>query len=358
MKQKIIQFGGQQRRTAPDRAWAKAASGKRRKRRRTGRHTLHYILILLVAAAILAILSLTVFFRIEKLSVAGTTKYAAQEIIDQSGIKVGDNLFRVSEDKVSKQLVEKFPYVEAVTLKRTFPPSLTIQITQAKPLGAVDTPTGFLIIGRSGRVLEIGAQTLPEDMTVVSGMYLYNPQVGKVLGEGYKKDEQAEAEKEQEAFKMLTYLVDAVAQTSFERITMVDFSDRLNMMLIYDNRIMIELGSELNLSYKLKFAKRVITDELEPSFEGILDVSIEKEVWAKPADVAAELEKRRTAAAAQTNPDKKPLDSQNPETVTESASSSSSTASGESSSSKATSSYNELEVIPNSAQSSAPVSSS
>lgn len=55
---------------------------------------------------------------------------------------------------------------------------------------------------------------------------------------------------------MLKSLVDAVEETGFERITLVDFTDRLNMLLVYDNRVMIELGSQANLPYKLKFAQK------------------------------------------------------------------------------------------------------
>lgn len=356
MKQKIITFGAPPKPTPADHAQAKAASGKRRKRRRTGRHTLHHILILLAAAAIFTVLSLTVFFKIERLEVTGSNKYAEGEIIAQSGIEIGDNLFRISEGRVSKRLMEKFPYVEGVTLKRSFPPCLTIEIQQAKPLGAVDTATGHVIIGRSGKVLEIGAQEVPSGLTVVTGMYLYKPQVGRILGEGYQTDEQDEAKKEQEGLRMLTYLVDAVAQTGFENITMVDFSDRLNMVLVYDGRILIELGSEANLAYKLKFAKKVIEDELEKEFEGILDVSIDREVWTKPADLEENLSKRRLKAAGDVGETSsgEGTPALGTESLAQAASSiaekNSESSSEASSSSEGSSSRNELEVIPNSAK--------
>lgn len=302
MKQKILTFGGPPRRTAP--AQARAATGKRRRRRSTGRHTLHYILILLAAFAVMTVLSLTVFFKIEQIEVKGSTKYAAEELIAQSGVKIGDNLFRVSGGSVSKKLIEKFPYVEAVQLKRILPAKLSIEITQAKPLGAVSTSTGYVIIARSGRVLEVGAQTVPEDLMVVSGMYLYSPQVQRTLGQGYKKEEQEAAEKEEESFKMLTYLVDAVAKTGFDKITLADFSDRLNMVIVYDNRVLIELGVEEKLDSKLSFAQKVITEDLSADFQGTLDASIDggKEIWTKPGDIQSEIAKRRilpTAQAAQ-----------------------------------------------------------
>ena len=302
MKQKIISFGGPARRASPDRNRAAAAVNARRRRRRTGRRTLHYILILLAAAAIMMLLSLTVLFRIETIEVTGSTRYAAGELLDASGVQVGDNLFRVSARGVEKRLTEQFPYVQSVKLRRILPAKLVVEITQAKPLGAVETAGGYVVICRDGRVLEIGAQAVPDGVMIISGMYLYQPQVGRVLGQGYSKDEQKQAALEEEAFKMLSLLSDAIAQTEFDKITFVDFTDRLNMLLVYDNRVILELGTEAELPYKLRFAKNVLESELESSFTGTLDVSLaptKKTVYALPGDITAELEKRRAAVAAQ-----------------------------------------------------------
>lgn len=333
MKQKIISFGGQNRAGPTKKVRTNAAAGslKKRRRRRTGRQTLHYLLILLVAMAVLTILSFTVFFEIEKIEVVGNTKYASQQLIAQSGVSVGDNLFRVRQKTVKNVLIEKFPYLEDVKLKRSFPPKLTIQVTQEVPLGAVNTPTGYVVIACSGKVLETGMRTLPEDITVVNGMYLSLPEVGHWLGtvvetgdlayapevveeiEAYREKQketgksnatekvrlekewrQQSAITEEEYFKMLTYLVDAVEETEFGKITLVDFSDRLNMRMIYDDRILVELGSEADLPYKLRFVQKLIGDKLAGDYEGRLDASTASssgQVWELACDISGELEK-------------------------------------------------------------------
>ncbi len=354
MKQKIISFGGQNRAGPAKKVRTNAAAGslKRRRRRRTGRQTLHYLLILLVAMAVLTILSFTVFFKIEKIEVVGNTKYADQQLIAQSGISIGDNLFRISQKNIKKALMEKFPYVEDVKLKRSFPPKLTIQITQEIPLGAVNTQTGYVVIGCSGKVLETGVHTLPENITVVNGMYLSLPEVGHWLGEtvetgdlsyspevvaeieAYRKQEsdsqkskktdKVELEKEwraksanteEEYFKMLTYLVDAVEETGFGKITLADFSDRLNIRIVYDNRILVELGSEADLPYKLRFVQKLIKDKLPEDYKGRLDASTASssgQVWELACDISDELEKMKpqwqneTPEQTEINPEEKP----------------------------------------------------
>ncbi len=197
---------------------------------------------------------------------------------------------------------------------------------------------GYLIIGRSGRILEANAVSLPEAMTVVTGMYISSPAVGRRLGtvvergeiiypeevqqtnafdqaEAAEREEEAKrqkisnkerdrirrqeaAEAEEDGFKMLTYLVDAVEETGFENITLIDFSDPLNMMIVYDGRIMVELGSEAHLALKLQAVEKVALENLADDFEGTLDVtmvgsSTPAEIWSRPGDIQSEIDARR-----------------------------------------------------------------
>ena len=326
---------------ARERAGA-AAVDQRRRRRRTGRQALHYLLILAVAAAIMAALSLTVFFKIETVEVTGLTKYAAEEVIQASGVQVGQNLFRVSEKKVNGLLTQQFPYIQEVTLKRSYPARLTLEVTQAQPLGAALTAAGYVLIGNNGRILEAGVDTVDPEVTIVTGMYLSDITEGRVLGtvveEGeilypadmepleerdeagrlksrsqLEQEEQARrqqaAQEEARSFQILTSLAQAISETSFGNITLVDFSDPLNMMVVYENRVIIELGSQVDLAYKLQFVQYVLEENLGEGFQGILDASTaasSKEVWSSSCNVQQELERRQltmeAAQAAQQRP--------------------------------------------------------
>lgn len=326
---------------ARERAGA-AAVDQRRRRRRTGRQALHYLLILAVATAIMAALSLTVFFKIETVEVTGLTKYAAEEVIQASGVQVGQNLFRVSEKKVNRLLTQQFPYIQEVTLKRSYPARLTLEVTQAQPLGAALTAAGYVLIGNNGRILEAGVDTVDPEVTIVTGMYLSDITEGRVLGtvveEGeilypadmepleerdeagrlksrsqLEQEEQARrqqaAQEEARSFQILTSLAQAISETSFGNITLVDFSDPLNMMVVYENRVIIELGSQVDLAYKLQFVQYVLKENLGEGFQGILDASTaasSKEVWSSSCNVQQELERRQltmeAAQAAQQRP--------------------------------------------------------
>lgn len=301
------------RRPANNRAYAKAANNTRRRRRRTGRKTLHYLLVFAVAALIMMILSMTVFFKIETLDVAGTTHYAKEEIIAASGIEIGDNLFAMNDKKIVKKLIETFSYIEDVKLKRTFPPSLTIEIEQAEAMSVLDMPGGYTIIGKNGRILEIGAAVYPEGVMLINGLSLHDPQVGSIMGESASYETPEQEQQEKESLQMLLHLEDALAQTGFTDVTYIDFSDRFNILLVYQNRILIELGTDHDLTYKLRNIIGILeSDRLGSDFEGIFYAFNHESIHVRPMDIHTELENRKAAAQGENLSEEEPSGGEDP----------------------------------------------
>lgn len=313
----------------------------RRRRRRTGRQTLNYLLLLIVAATIMCALSMTVLFHVKTIATDGLTKYAPQALIEASGIKEGDNLLRIRDKSVKKKILEKFPYIEDLHLRRVLPDKLILEVTQATLLGACESDDGYVIVAETGRILETGASSIPESVMAVYGMYMYEPQVGRILGqftkeqqdklvkekkakeEAAKKEaekdknskntsvsassvpatlanEKSEQEREAEAFNTLTDLVKAVEETGFRDITMVDLSNTLDIVVVYDGRVLIKLGSVADLEYKLQFVDYVLKNQKPVGFQGTVDASYcttSKSLVTSAGDITQELEVRRARVA-------------------------------------------------------------
>ena len=302
----------------------------KRRRRRTGRQTLNYLLLLIVAAIMIA-LSLTVLFQVKTVTVQGVTKYAPQALVTACGVQEGDNLLRINRRAVRKRLKELFPYVENVTFKCSFPDKLVLQITEATILGACRTvDNGYVILADTGRILETDVVQAPEEAMEIYGLYMYAPKTGRILGQFDKEqqeqvqqekkaaqeaaqklkdrgetvpeppiEEQTPEEKEKEEFERLTLLVEAMEETEFENISLIDLSDNLNMAILYDSRIMIELGSIADLQYKLQFVSRILKENLPDNFQGVVDASYcstSKSVVTSSRNIEQEVEKRKIRA--------------------------------------------------------------
>lgn len=237
----------------------------RRRRRRTGRRTLHYLLLLLLVTGAGAVLSLTVFFKIEDIQVIGVDRYEPDRIIAVSGIQIGDNLLRIPTEEVEKKILDAFPYIESVKVARRYPPRVELQVTQCTPSAAVLDGDLLGLITREGKLLETGDLYIPPEIPIIKGLSLDGFAPGDLLG----TDDHPE---NQERLRMLDYLLDAAEKTGFGPITNVDVSDRLNMKMVYEARLVLELGSEADMEYKLTFLKEVIED-LGPEAQAKLDAT-------------------------------------------------------------------------------------
>jgi hypothetical protein len=262
---------------------ARAGVGRRRKRRRRGRQRLHFILLALFLVGLVLILSLTVFFKIEAVYVLGTDKYDPELIAADSGILIGDNLLRIDREDVAARIMEKYPYIASVEVQRRFPPAVEITLTQSVPDGAVRIGDEVALITAEGKVLERGKILIPESVPLVIGVTVDGP------GEPEEGEAEEDApivrtepggylpETESEKLGMLRNLLTAIEETGFTSITNVDLSDRLNIQIIFENRVLLKLGVEADLAYKLQYVRGVLEtlakEEPGQDTRGTLDVS-------------------------------------------------------------------------------------
>lgn len=242
---------------------AKAANGRRRKRRRRSNRTLHFLVLIFFFLAIGTILSFTVLFKIQEVRVTGTDKYAPDEVAQASGIVLSENLLRIHKAEIEKKLLSQFPYIQSVQIKRKLPPAVELEITQCIPVGAIKTGDEVTLIDREGKVLEKGVIMLPAELLLIKGIDTAGVSPGAYL-----------AESQSEKLVMLRYILDAIEESEFKNITNVDLTDRLNIRVMYENRILLELGSEADMIRKLQLIAYVLKNSIAPDAKGTLDASM------------------------------------------------------------------------------------
>lgn len=117
------------------------ASMRHNRKRKRGRRRFSLLFKLLCAAALVAAATLgaTVFFQVETIAVAGNSRYSSQEVIDASGVQVGDNLFQMNKNQISQRILQQLPYIGAVSPQRSLPSTLTIQVTEIAAAARIET---------------------------------------------------------------------------------------------------------------------------------------------------------------------------------------------------------------------------
>lgn len=100
-------------------------------------------------------------YAVETIVVEGADIGDPSEIAEMSDA-AGVSVFRVDPDRVARR-VAGLPYVERVETEVSVPPSLTIRVTERRPVIAWRTADGLLLIDEHGNVLaETGSSSLPQ----------------------------------------------------------------------------------------------------------------------------------------------------------------------------------------------------
>ena len=219
----------------------KKSTVKRRKKRRN-RGKIVLAVFLLISVAILVGLSLTVFFNITDIKVKGDTRYSSEEIIKESGIRVGDNMFLLADGKIEDELTEELPYLASVTLERNLPDKLVISVKEIAPEYAFKVDGKYLLVGKDKALDSV--DKLPKNIALVK-CDIEEYEIGKPFSIGEKEE-------------TFTKITSALKENSLTKITEIDITDTSKITMVYDNRLNLEFGSMEDLQKKMKKAIQII----------------------------------------------------------------------------------------------------
>ena len=150
----------------------------RQRRRRRGRFGVLYKLLsfLLIFSALVA--GCVVFFRVDQVTVTGSDRYTAQEIIAASGVEQGDNLFLINKPQVVRAITRKLPYIEAVTPVKALPDTLELHIIESRAAAVLEGEEGRWLLNASGKLVEKEGAERKEGLPLVTGLHPVTPNRG------------------------------------------------------------------------------------------------------------------------------------------------------------------------------------
>ncbi len=219
----------------------------RRMRRRNRLRPLYGLVVAVLVVGVGVALSMTVFFNIDTIVVAGDAPYSKEQVVNASEVHTGDNLMRVPTKTVKERILETLPNVETVTIKRQFPNELVITVTPCQASFNVTDDSGTLQVSASGKILKSGPDT-DSTLPTITGFSPASRVVGDTL---QSKDSQKDS-----IFSSLSKLM---AGDLTYKITAIDLEDKYDIVLTFDNRIEFSLGNWNDLSYKVTLAETVLS---------------------------------------------------------------------------------------------------
>lgn len=234
---------------------------KKARRKRFIKKFLTSILVLIIAGGIF--IFKTDVFIINNVECIGDNILTKDYVLEKTKVLKGENIFKVKQKDVSKVLNEN-PYVKSISIKRQFPKTLLIEVTEASGLYYINEDGNYGIISKELVLLERVPSIEGKSLIEIRGMDISgknigekidkNTRINKLLEEIYNEEEIIR--KNEEDFSIMA----------------IDIKE-LSQIKAYLNNIEVILGSDEDIRNKMNNAIKVynsglVTEYINVSFNG------------------------------------------------------------------------------------------
>ncbi|MBC8535190.1 cell division protein FtsQ/DivIB [Feifania hominis] len=245
---------------------------KRRRARRRGLKIFLLVLIPLIALTAACVFAVNYFFVIDTMTAAGSEHYTEAQILEASGLQMGDNLFKLLPWRADELITKKLPYLESVSMKLKIPSGVHFEAVDAQACLIAQTDSGYYLVSDRYKVLDKLETPEGRALPLVRANFGEEIAVGEKLPFLTQQDEKI-------LIDIINYLYD---NNKIDRVQWVDLQRHIDIRLMVDNRFEVELGDYMDLAQKLQFAQGILA-ELGEYDRGIIDVSDTEKAIFEPS---------------------------------------------------------------------------
>ena len=233
---------------------------RKKKRRRKIGLTVVLILLMLLAIAFLIVWKV---FTVENVVVEGNELYSSEQIVEASQIQQGDNLLTVNKALAVGNIKAALPYVEDVSIARSLPDGIIIQVRESVVSFAVMTDTNACwLVGPSGKALERIEPAAFNENPHINGLLISTPTEGEAVSSPTPTALAA----------ALDVMKELDGTGLLEHIRVIDVEKEYDMSIWYDERYEIKLGGTDELAYKIRYLCSIL-DQLSEFQAGTIDLT-------------------------------------------------------------------------------------
>ena len=233
-------------------------------------------LISIMAVVMALILCLSIFFRVETITVSGANAYSAWAVRDASGIQEGDYLLTFSRARAVARIEAELPYVYSARIGIKLPNTVNIVIEEIDVVYAIESFDGlWWLMTSRGEIMEMTDAGAANSYTKVLGVQLMDPVVGEtavayqpnLASSGDDATEETAASEEtmpilvtekQKLDAALLILQSLELNEEVGTAASINVSELGRIELWYGNRFQVNLGDTNNMDYKIASMKAAV----------------------------------------------------------------------------------------------------
>lgn len=219
------------------------------KSNRRSRPGLLFAVVAAVVSAVAIVMACTVFFRVETIEVTGTERYTQEEVAEGAEVLQGSSLILTKKDSLQRHLCENLPYVGSVEVKKHFPTTLRLIVTDTVAAAKIPSGDDWWVIDPTGKVLEQVREGTDYGCLTVNGLDVMAPVPG----------EKAQALDENGGqLSGLTSLMTVLReQELLGQITEINAGSKTEISMLYQGRLKVKLLLGVDYDRKIRIFRQI-----------------------------------------------------------------------------------------------------
>lgn len=205
-------------------------------------------IIIILFIIIVLILSLDIF-NIKKITVKNNNKISSEEIIKNSQLTVGNNMFK-TWSSVSKEGIKTNPYIENVKINKKLNGEIIIEVEERSTTYMLQLENSYAYINNQGYILEISEN--PLQLPIIKGYSSTNLCAGNRMNV-----------EDLEKLEIVIQIMEAAKSNNIkDLIESIDISNANNFILeIPSEGKTVQFGDAFNINVKILWIVDLITRE-------------------------------------------------------------------------------------------------
>lgn len=230
----------------------KQAQNKKVESKKSGlvKNVIKWTILLSALVASFIFFMMSPLFNVAEIEVTGNTAISTETIISLSEIRIGDNIYKTSKEKI-KQKIKQNAYIESVEVKRTLPNKIELEVKERNTTYMLEYANSFAYINNQGYILEIASQAL--DVPIIVGYTTGQEEIQE--GSRLNKEDLSRLE------MVLKIMESTQVNGIISKINRIDIADKQNYTLhMEEEKKIVYLGDASNLSSRMLYLKAALED--------------------------------------------------------------------------------------------------
>ncbi len=237
------------------------AKRKRRTKRMVAVATVAGVMVL---AGIIALIYCFAYgFPIAKISVTGKSNYSNEQIIDASGVRVGDNMLRVHTKEVNRTVTAVLPYISAVKVEYKLPDTLNLRVTQTQEKYLIVGKQHYICLSDAGKILSLKKKKAKDGQYRLEGFDQQEAREGAMYV--------PEGKENKERYQAALLLIRELEKNELPEANVLQLANLHLIQITYDGRINIYLNGTEDAVEKIALIAGIIKNQIPPGSQGYID---------------------------------------------------------------------------------------